>query len=414
VCSSDLDLERILTDTEGCLLVSESNVTGEEGTYGGSQFTDNFAWNAEGEFYLNGQLHDGNCSAILTVTGSECDDTGEFGLECEEVDAFPIPNGNVHLEPRDDDLPSLVFAGLTSSYDGKRLGQLKMVMEVVDLDSDGMLPTEELGYVRLMLNGIPTENDYDFRVPLLAPETELSISAARRDSNYFYSVQAFENVTVNVDSVVVQDCEYEVKTYGPNCSITAYTLTSDDFGKTLTFDPATDTFCYEDMCYFYLVQKNREVTVKSVTGDDLAVLYKTNNFPTSMDYDVAMPGSTSFIPGVETETTAQLAVYSPTGNNFPTSMDYDVAMPGSTSFIPGVETETTAQLAVYSPTGNKFTIFLGEGAPNPPHDDDDDDDDDLPWAWIGVSIALGVIALALVTGFAIYTCKPPRTYISVE
>eukprot|EP00009_Paramoeba_aestuarina_P001616 CAMPEP_0201516256 /NCGR_PEP_ID=MMETSP0161_2-20130828/7622_1 /ASSEMBLY_ACC=CAM_ASM_000251 /TAXON_ID=180227 /ORGANISM="Neoparamoeba aestuarina, Strain SoJaBio B1-5/56/2" /LENGTH=461 /DNA_ID=CAMNT_0047913323 /DNA_START=90 /DNA_END=1475 /DNA_ORIENTATION=+ len=373
---------RVLSETEGCLLVSDVtvNVTDEDGpTYGGSILTESFAWNAEGEFYMNGQLTQGNCSASLTVTGSECEDMGQFGFECEGVDAFPVPEGNVHLVPTE--LPSLVFAGLTSSYDGKQLGQLKMVMEVVDLDSDGMHPENDLGYVRLLLNGIPTENDYDFEVPLLAPQTELSIAAARRDSDYFYSVQATENVTVAVESISIMDCEYgqtNPPTYGPNCSITANTLTTDDKGKILTFDPTVDTFCYDDMCYFSLVQKNTEVTVVPVDdGDELAILYKTNNFPTPTDYDVAMPGSTSFIP------------------------DF-------------LETETTANFVVYSPSSGSFQIRLGEGAPPPPPPPPPPSDDELPWAWIGVSIALGVIALALVTGFAIYTCKPARTYVTVE
>ena len=142
-------------------------MTGPGGNDGLSLPPEYFDWNAEGEFYLNGQLREGNCTVVLDVSGSECQDTGEFGFECEGVDAFPVPTENVYLSPSES--PSLVFAGLTSSYDGKRLGQLSMVIDVIDLDSDGMLPTEDLGYVRLLLNGIPTENDYDYEVPLMAP-----------------------------------------------------------------------------------------------------------------------------------------------------------------------------------------------------------------------------------------------------
>ena len=135
---------------------------------------------------------------------------------------------------------------------------------------------------------------------------------------------------MSVETPIVMDCQYEDKTYGPNCSITAYTIPTDALGTTLTIDPATASYCYDDKCYFYLVQKNREVTVMPTNlSESLAVLYKTNNFPTSTDYDVAMPGATSFIPDI-------------------------------------IETETTAQLVVYSLSGNPFTIEIGEGAPSPP------------------------------------------------
>mmetsp|Transcript_31062 Transcript_31062/g.48424 ORF Transcript_31062/g.48424 Transcript_31062/m.48424 type:complete len:455 (-) Transcript_31062:64-1428(-) len=374
--------ERVLTETEGCLLINDANITDDEGgAFGGSLLTDPFAWNAEGEFYLNGQLIQGDCSASLTVTGSECEDRGEFNFGCDPIEDFPPPAGEMHLEPNTT-MGDLIF-GLSTTGKGNELGMLKMVMNVGDLDSDGMGVVEgDVGYVRLLLNGIPTENDYDFEVPLMAPTTELSIAAARRDSDYFYSVEATENVTVALETLAVMDCD-GMNTYGPNCSITARVLgaDSDDVGVELTFDPTTDSNCYTDVCYFSLANTNMEVTVKPAAPEptqNVAVLYKANNFPTVTDYDVATPGDTSFIP------------------------DF-------------FQTFSTTQFAVFSRQGRPFTVFLGHVNPSPPPTPGPSpSDDELPWAWIGVSIALGVIIIAGVIAGAVFYFKTPKTYVTVE
>ena len=377
--NSEEEVERILTENEGCMLVNEDSVqyTGNI-QYAGAKATSPFVWSAEGEFYLNGQLLSGNCGVVLTVTGDECQNQGEFGYECLPSSSYPVPNATEEISPEG---AALVFAVDTHDM-ATRLGKLTLVVDVEDdLYSTGMgTDTDEdstgLGTVRLLLDGIPNAGDYDFELPLVAPETELLLAAARPNSNYFYAIKSNKNgVYVTVKDTTVQDCAGE-PTYGPNCSITANTLGQSVVGETQTFNPETETFCYSDICYFSLVQKNFRITVKPTnTNDELAILYKAKNFPTSTDFDVAMPGDTTFLPDA-------------------------------------LQTETVAHFAVFAPSGNPFTVLLGN-SPNPPPPPPPADDD-LPWAWIGVAIALGLISLALITGFAIYTCRPGRTYESIE
>jgi len=225
---------------------------------------------------LNLKISEG-CNGTVTLSGTECNASPEFGSACQGPASFPIFTEG-----------QIVKAGTTATYVDQMpaVGSFGEVMMTIVTAGSAL----SKGTLSLTLNGFH-ENGLNVGASSVASLDGAAATGkvsliARRLNSFVFTVSntGTDDFTLSKVNYMLQRCPGNKG--GPDCTWVVSMIVPDYNGWKLTYDPTNSSFCQDLWCYFFISIDWQPTISFQTNGTYPDIYFQKESLPSVTEFDI--------------------------------------------------------------------------------------------------------------------------------